>query len=249
MVNPLIASSKTRFTFAVPIGKNPNQKQMYNPLKSKSMGTISKGILGGFSGKVGTVVGANWKGIDIIRSLPKKGSRVATELQAIQRLKFGLVIRFLSPLTTVLRAYYGNNPNAKSRSNLAVSYHVQDAIAGAYPEFAMDFTKVIVAKGDLLGLGNAQAAPQATAEIAFSWEDNAGQGLALGTDQLVVVAHNEQRNLSEIRDQVASRSALAYTMSFPDSWVGDTVHCYVTFASEDGKKNGLSVYMGPQVLV
>ena len=34
------------------------------------MGIIKKGILGGFSGKVGNVVGASWKGIDYIRSLP-----------------------------------------------------------------------------------------------------------------------------------------------------------------------------------
>jgi hypothetical protein len=27
------------------------------------MGTIKQGILGGFSGKVGTVVGGTWKGI------------------------------------------------------------------------------------------------------------------------------------------------------------------------------------------
>jgi hypothetical protein len=36
------------------------------------MGTIKQGILGGFSGKVGTVVGASWKGIAYMRSLPQK---------------------------------------------------------------------------------------------------------------------------------------------------------------------------------
>ena len=35
------------------------------------MARITKGILGGFSVKVGTVVGANWSGKDIIRSVPK----------------------------------------------------------------------------------------------------------------------------------------------------------------------------------
>ena len=34
------------------------------------MAEIKKGILGGFSGKVGPVVGANWRGKDIIRSTP-----------------------------------------------------------------------------------------------------------------------------------------------------------------------------------
>ena len=32
------------------------------------MGTIKQGILGGFSGKVGSVVGASWKGISYMRS-------------------------------------------------------------------------------------------------------------------------------------------------------------------------------------
>lgn len=33
------------------------------------MGTIKQGILGGFSGKVGTVVGGTWKGISYMRSI------------------------------------------------------------------------------------------------------------------------------------------------------------------------------------
>ena len=33
------------------------------------MGTIKQGILGGFSGKVGTVVGSSWKGISYMRGL------------------------------------------------------------------------------------------------------------------------------------------------------------------------------------
>lgn len=31
------------------------------------MGTIKQGILGGFSGKVGTVIGGSWKGISYMR--------------------------------------------------------------------------------------------------------------------------------------------------------------------------------------
>jgi hypothetical protein len=45
------------------------------------MGTIKKGVLGGFSGKVGSVVGASWKGIDYIRSLPASVKNPRTEGQ------------------------------------------------------------------------------------------------------------------------------------------------------------------------
>ena len=34
------------------------------------MGKINQGILGGFSGKVGTVVGGSWKGTAYMRGLP-----------------------------------------------------------------------------------------------------------------------------------------------------------------------------------
>lgn len=65
------------------------------------MARITKGILGGFSGKVGTVVGASWRGQDIIRSMPKPSSRKATGKQMLQQLKFKLVIGFLKPLTGI----------------------------------------------------------------------------------------------------------------------------------------------------
>ena len=34
------------------------------------MGTIKRGILGGFKNKVGSVIGSSWKGIDTMRSMP-----------------------------------------------------------------------------------------------------------------------------------------------------------------------------------
>jgi hypothetical protein len=53
------------------------------------MGTYNKGILGAFSGKVGPVVGASWRGKEVMRSLPKKSGRAATSTQLLQRLKYG----------------------------------------------------------------------------------------------------------------------------------------------------------------
>ena len=58
------------------------------------MGTIRKGILGGFSGTVGTVVGANWRGMDVIRSRPKSSGSNPTPAQLMQREKFALAIKF-----------------------------------------------------------------------------------------------------------------------------------------------------------
>jgi len=52
------------------------------------MGKIKTGILGGFQGKVGTVIGSTWRGESIMRALPKTAAKAPTESQRIQRLKF-----------------------------------------------------------------------------------------------------------------------------------------------------------------
>ena len=48
------------------------------------MGKIRQGILGGFRGKVGTVVGSYWNGIFYIKALPvstRKGGRSGRKMQ------------------------------------------------------------------------------------------------------------------------------------------------------------------------
>lgn len=52
------------------------------------MGKIRNGILGGLSGKVGNIVGAQWKGIDYIRSRPDHVKNPRTRAQVEQRNKF-----------------------------------------------------------------------------------------------------------------------------------------------------------------
>ena len=92
------------------------------------MAEIKKGILGGFSGKVGPVVGANWRGKDIIRSTPKSSSRPKTDKQILQQLKFKTTITFLHPLRNIQNRFFGTDAGAKSKVNLAASYFINNAI-------------------------------------------------------------------------------------------------------------------------
>ena len=52
------------------------------------MGVIRRGILGGFSNKVGNIVGSTWKGIAIVKSLPLSVANPRTAGQVLQRKKF-----------------------------------------------------------------------------------------------------------------------------------------------------------------
>lgn len=212
------------------------------------MGTIQKGILGGFSGKVGAVVGANWRGKDVIRSLPKKSHRIPTEEQQIQRLKFTLVAQFLSPVKRVAGTYFGQPAGEKSRFNLATSYHLTEAVTGINPVFVIDYPKVILTKGDLLGLEMPLATAQTGATVVFTWTDNSGEGQAKADDQVLVVVYNPSKKSFETR-QTAIRSAGTFTLVLPATWSGDTVHSWLSAIAADSKKYSLSSYNGTLLLL
>ena len=67
--------------------------------KEKIMGTIKQGILGGFSGKVGTVVGSTWKSVHYMRALAVSFSDPRTEKQKNQRSKFTAAVNFTKAMT------------------------------------------------------------------------------------------------------------------------------------------------------
>ena len=58
------------------------------------MATIKQGILGAFSGKVGSVVGSSWKGIAIMKALPASVANPRTAKQVIQRSKMSSAVAF-----------------------------------------------------------------------------------------------------------------------------------------------------------
>ncbi|WP_264520918.1 DUF6266 family protein [Flavobacterium sp. N1994] len=208
------------------------------------MGTYNKGILGPFSGKVGTVVGANWRGKDIMRSLPKKGSRKASELQLLQRAKFLIVNEFLTPINPILGKYFGSNAGDKTRINQALSYHMREAVTYVDPSFVMEYDKVQIAKGDLLGIQNPTVIASGSNGVKYNWEDNSGQGEAKATDQLVVVVYAPASNLYFYLLTAGTRSAASATLTLPTYFAGLEVQSWITFASADEKHYATSVYMG-----
>lgn len=213
------------------------------------MGIINKGILGGFSGKVGTVVGFNWRGLDVMRSLPKKSGRQPSEKQLKVQARFTLTAHFLAPIKALLSAYFGQPSGEKSRYNLAFSYHNTEAIAGTYPDFEIDCPKVIISKGDLLQVGQPAVSAQAGAELKYIWQDNSGEGEAKATDTILVVVFNPSRELFSYKELAATRSDALFTLALPDTWVGDTVHTWLSVVNAAETKWASSVYLGSAVLI
>lgn len=213
------------------------------------MARITKGILGGFSGKVGTIVGANWRGQDIIRSTPKPSSRPPSEKQQIQQAKFKLVISFLQPVKRIQTRYFGSGSGSKSRVNMAVSYTISEAIqmTGDIPELV--YNKVLITKGDLSGFQNVAAAPQNGNIIRLTWENNSAQGNASESDQANLVCYCEELDRFEIFESVALRTALTSDITLPAIYTGKEIQVWSYFHNSEETQASNSIHLGNLTLI
>ena len=208
------------------------------------MAQITKGILGGFSGTVGTVVGANFRGKDIIRSRPKRSSRKPSEKQLLQQEKFKLAIAFLQPLKPIQNKYFGVRSGAKSRVNLAVSYFLENAIQVVMNVPQLLYNKILITKGELTGFQNPAAVAQANQEIELSWDDNSTQGNANATDLVSVVCYSEALGSFEIFESLASRADLTTPVTLPAFYATLEVHVWMYLNNEAESVACNSGYLG-----
>lgn len=212
------------------------------------MAIIKQGILGAFSGKVGTVIGTSWKGIAIIRSIAASITQPNTAAQLTQRAKFAAVIAFLRPLTAFLRSGFKSAAVKMSGFNAAMSYTLKNAITGVYPEFAIDYTKALVSRGSLPGALNPQTVAGLAGKVDFSWDDNSQQAYTMADDKAVLVVYNPATHQAITKVSEALRSTGSDFIQLPDLFVADTVECYIAFTTASGSEISDSLWVG-QVVV
>ena len=208
------------------------------------MATFNKGILGGFSGKVGTVVGANWRGKDIMRSLPKPSQKEPTEKQLLQQARFKLAVAFLQPIKTILFQYFGSSSGVKSRVNLATSYTINEAmqVVAGIPELV--YNKVLITKGELTGFQNAILNTQAGGVLDLEWEDNSAQGNASASDQVSLVSYCKELNDFQIFEGIVMRSDLMASVTLPNFCIGKTIEVWAFLNTEKQTFASNSFYLG-----
>jgi hypothetical protein len=206
------------------------------------MGQIKKGILGGFSGKVGTVVGANWKSISYMRSLPQKVKNPRTEAQVKHRAKFTFAVKTLKPFAQILNVGWKLSAKKNQKPiNVAMAYTLANAIKGEFPNYEIDTAKFQISRGLLRPPLRAIYMGKNPALRSIQWDDNSGLGNAKATDQALIAIYNHDRN--EVITHIGTaRSMRSYMITFPKNWDNShLVDVFIGFMSEDGKEISNSV--------
>lgn len=212
------------------------------------MAQIPNGILGGISGTVGSVVGGSWRGIPYIRSKAPRRTDNPTPAQQAQRAKFALVGRFVYTLSSLLDFSCKAYAIRMTGTNSVVSYLMQHAITGTSPDFTLDFSKVLISRGELPGVLDPAVVAAGNGMVRFSWTDNSDSNMASANDRAILVVHCPALQQSLYTTVGAYRRAGTYTLE-ATAFSGQQVHTWVGFISEDGELAADSIYTGELIVL
>jgi hypothetical protein len=151
------------------------------------MATIKQGILGAFSGKVGSVVGSSWKGIAIMKALPASVANPRTAKQVIQRSKMSSAVAFAKEvLPQVIKPLNDRFVSRMSGYNSFIQQNINCFEGGELtkPEDLQISPRVNKAQ-----LIDAIAAEAGLYKGKATFVSDAGEGFALADDVCYFVAH------------------------------------------------------------
>jgi hypothetical protein len=206
------------------------------------MGRFIKGIMGGFSGKVGNIIGGTWRGISYMRSLSDRRNHQPTERQIMQRERFAFAVRFLQPIHPVIKLGYRNQANQKAPINVALAHVIKHVVEGDYPDYRINYSSLEIAKGILPAPKN-PVLQVVDGQLNVSWRESAADLKHYGDNHVVLLVLGEGLYPSYSIGEF-SRSDLQATLPLPAGAAGTVLHCYLTFlhASENSVSN--SYYAG-----
>jgi hypothetical protein len=210
------------------------------------MGKFDVGILGGFKGKVGTVIGGKWKGIDYMRHKGPSTRKNNSPGQLVQQLKFALATDLVSYMSDLFKITYKSYEQQMTARNKAVSGIVTDAITGTYPDFAIDYSKVLISRGKLQTESN-PSATVTTGILTWQWKYNGRQTGANGKDRSIVVAWCPFFNHCLYVVYGPNRESNTATLDVVP-FMGQTIHTWLSFITEDGSRISNSIYTGELVV-
>ncbi len=205
------------------------------------MSKVNSFAYGEVSGKFGNTVGAvDKKGRTTMREYRAPGDP-KTESQVSQRTKFGFInteLSFMQRMFKTTYVSYITKEDLRKASWMAV----KNSVTGTYPDFTIDYTRLVIAKGSLPRLGQVSVTVSANGTIDMTWDTTLFLGVD-PTDKVKIVFNDPDMKSWFISDDNTIRSDGSMTVTIPQSWSGLKVHCWVYAVSSTGKTTSMSQYV------
>ena len=134
----------------------------------------------------------------------------------------------------------------KTWRGACISYNMKSAIVPSEDGdgFEIDFSNVIVSAGVLKQVSNSVAERDEDGNIRITWTDNSGDGNAMGSDRVLMLALNSDNYaLFSVLKGVHRKDEVA-TIELPKSFQTRPMHIYLSLISADEAIASNSDYLG-----
>ncbi len=203
------------------------------------MGKIKKGILGGFSGKVGNVVGANWIGIDYMRAMPASVANPKTASQEEVRDGFKTCTRFLlqfgiGNLNVMFKPFRVH----MSPFNAAMKYAYKNCLQGSGLVHTIDYLQFKPGNDNVMSsLSVTPSAGSVNINYALSVTPSAAEVENI-PPQAVILNIDKGECISAIDsldDYTTSQGQISWA-DVPAAWSGDDCYLFFFYTNADHTK-------------
>lgn len=208
------------------------------------MGLTSQGIDGQVVKRVGNHVFRVVKGRNVISIYQPNVSNPQTDEQKQVRDKFKMLSQFCGMLSPVMEVGFVGRTGKGSGYNRGVSVNFKNGITGTWPNYALNYSALIIAQGRI-DLPYSPSASLDNSNLTIGWTDNSDLGAyASPNDQLALVVYNSSKGQVVYNVNGPKRNETTYVFNCPSTWNGDDIEVYIFFHDEKLENSSKSAYMG-----
>ncbi len=210
------------------------------------MAKLNTNKVNALAGLVGEVVFSVWKGKPIVKSKPMKSSRPPSEKQLFQRAKMNAVMDFLRPYRQVVNHYFDLQPPNNTLHNLANSYYLNHALSLDGTTISIALDKVILTKGGLRGLEDAELTPLPSENLRLRWSYNPDEAGTHPDDALYIALYAPETPSGLLFTNLVTRQAGEVEIPLQPPYTTTEIHLWAGFIAHDGSQASWSVYLGSE---
>ena len=191
------------------------------------MGKIQQGILDGFVGKVGTVVGSFWKGKAVMRGYKRIVRNPNTVDQRMIRIRFSTIGRLAGAFITAIREGFAAYARAHQMTEGDVFVranwgHVQGDPSGSA---TVDYDDLVIARGSLPEIQYGNATFENPLQVDVPINDGATVIGSHRDDKAYVFVYSPEAGAGILNDS-GKRVDEEVSIHVPAYWNGHRVHVY-----------------------
>ena len=177
----------------------------------------------------------------------KAPSNPKSEKQVEQRTKFAFVMQFLSNFRELFNYTFAKTGGFNEAFKIAMRM----AVNGSSPDFSIDFSKLVITIGTVKTPTSVIGSVTSATTLNLNWyTGDVGNkaSASYATDQLNLVFYNADKTEVLLFENCADRIAGFYEQQLPETWLSDTLQCWLYFSREDGSKLSNSKFVGEFIL-